>query len=230
MHKCKCGKEFESGVKLGGHVPKCKIAKPENYKECVDCKRKIHVSVFKKHVDAHKGEKECLECGQNILNWDGIKKFCNRSCSAIYFNRPRKGTKLVLKECFNCGIVFKKGKGSTGKYCSNKCGGEHKRKQTLKKWQENPDGIKNAGRCIRNYLIEKFNHKCAKCGWHEVNPHTGNVPLEVEHIDGNSENNNEENLTILCPNCHSLTATYKGANKGNGRHARMKRYHEGKSY
>ena len=24
-------------------------------------------------------------------------------------------------------------------------------------------------------------------------------------------------FSLLCPNCHSLTSTYKGANKGNGR-------------
>ena len=29
--------------------------------------------------------------------------------------------------------------------------------------------------------------------------------------------NKEENLTLLCPNCHSLTPTYRGANKGNGK-------------
>lgn len=41
--------------------------------------------------------------------------------------------------------------------------------------------------------------------------------MELEHIDGNSENNDLSNLTLLCPNCHSLTSTYKGRNIGNGR-------------
>ena len=48
------------------------------------------------------------------------------------------------------------------------------------------------------------------------------MPLEVEHIDGNYLNNSEENLDLICPNCHSLTATYKGANKGKGRKERNK--------
>lgn len=39
----------------------------------------------------------------------------------------------------------------------------------------------------------------------------------MEHIVGDYTNNSEENLILLCPNCHSLTATYKGANKGHGR-------------
>lgn len=70
---------------------------------------------------------------------------------------------------------------------------------------------------LRDYLLEKFNHKCAQCGWGETNPHTGKIPLELEHIDGDYTNNSEDNLTIICPNCHSLTATYKGANKKQGR-------------
>jgi len=36
--------------------------------------------------------------------------------------------------------------------------------------------------------------------------------LEVEHIDGNWHNNTEDNLTILCPNCHALSDTYRGRN------------------
>ena len=51
----------------------------------------------------------------------------------------------------------------------------------------------------------------------------------LEHIDGNSENNSLDNLKLLCPNCHSLTPTYKNLNKGNGRFKRMERYNKGKS-
>lgn len=71
-------------------------------------------------------------------------------------------------------------------------------------------------------MFEKYNAKCCRCGWSEVNQYTGNIPLEIEHIDGNYLNNNEENLILLCPNCHSLTSTYKGANKGHGRKDRGK--------
>lgn len=40
------------------------------------------------------------------------------------------------------------------------------------------------------------------------------MPLELDHIDGNSSNNSLENLRILCANCHALTPTYRGKNKG----------------
>lgn len=70
---------------------------------------------------------------------------------------------------------------------------------------------------LRKYIFNKYDSKCCKCGWTAVNPYTKSIPLEVDHIDGNSNNNSENNLQLLCPNCHSLTSTYRGANRGHGR-------------
>ncbi|PVC87418.1 HNH endonuclease signature motif containing protein [Streptomyces sp. CS131] len=39
------------------------------------------------------------------------------------------------------------------------------------------------------------------------------LPLEVDHIDGNWRNNQQQNLRLLCPNCHSTTDTYRGRGK-----------------
>lgn len=75
---------------------------------------------------------------------------------------------------------------------------------------------------IKTYLLRKYNFKCAKCNWNKVNKYTGKIPLEIEDIDGNYMNNKEENLIVLCPNCHSLTSTYKGANLNYGRKSRKK--------
>ena len=61
--------------------------------------------------------------------------------------------------------------------------------------------------------MEKYDFKCQRCGWGEVNPYTNRVPLQVHHIDGNSMNNKEENLVLLCPNCHSLTENFGSRNK-----------------
>ena len=75
---------------------------------------------------------------------------------------------------------------------------------------------------VRRYLKEKSNNKCSKCGWGEKNPYTNLIPLEIDHKDGNYLNNKEDNLELLCPNCHSLTSTWKGANKNKGREDRKK--------
>ena len=66
--------------------------------------------------------------------------------------------------------------------------------------------------------------RCARCGWSEVNPVIGRSPLEIDHIDGNAYNNVENNLILLCPNCHALTPTYKNLNKGRGRLGRQQKY------
>jgi len=70
---------------------------------------------------------------------------------------------------------------------------------------------------LRRYLFEKYKNKCSICKWNKKHSVTGNVPLEVDHIDGNAENNSEDNLRLLCPNCHSLTPHFRNLNKGNGR-------------
>ena len=70
---------------------------------------------------------------------------------------------------------------------------------------------------IQRYLYNLKGRKCWKCDWAEVNPRTGKVPVQFNHIDGDSQNNHPLNLELLCPNCHSLTPTFgvhgKGRNK-----------------
>lgn len=76
---------------------------------------------------------------------------------------------------------------------------------------------------IRKYLFKKYDNKCSKCKWSEFNPFTNTIPLEVEHIDGNPMNHVEENLILLCPNCHSLTMGHN-TSKGNGRRYYREKY------
>ena len=66
---------------------------------------------------------------------------------------------------------------------------------------------------LRRRLLQEGikEHKCECCGitdW--MNKPT---PLEVDHIDGNSNNHIIQNIRLLCPNCHAQTETYRGKNK-----------------
>jgi len=83
---------------------------------------------------------------------------------------------------------------------------------------------KNISGHIRRYLIEKFGKKCFLCGWTRINPTTKRVPLEIDHINGNAEDNSEDNLRLICPNCHSLNPTFRNLNKGKGRSWRTAKY------
>ena len=128
-----------------------------------------------------------------------------------------------MKTCLACG---KKLVGRQQKYCSSTCQNEHRYMVYIERWKAGKEtGLKGEyqlSNYVRKYIFRKYDNKCSNCGWGEINPYSQTLPLEVEHIDGNHLNNKEDNLTLLCPNCHSLTATYKGANKGNGRTLRKK--------
>jgi hypothetical protein len=127
--------------------------------------------------------------------------------------------------CVNCGLNFNPGNSSTGTYCSNKCQHAFVFKETIKQIEL---GIEFSHRVMKRYLISKFGTKCLNedCGWDWAKPSI----IELEHKDGNHSNNKLENLTLLCPNCHANTPTYRNKNKGNGRHNRRERYKQGKSF
>lgn len=70
--------------------------------------------------------------------------------------------------------------------------------------------IKSAN--MKSALVHLKGHKCENCGleeWQKVE-----IPLEVHHIDGDSLNNEIDNLKLLCPNCHALTENWRGKNIG----------------
>jgi 5-methylcytosine-specific restriction endonuclease McrA len=134
--------------------------------------------------------------------------------------------------CISCGNIAEIGRNSTGKFCNAKCQNDFRYKDYIDKWKAGTIAKDNlqVSQHIRRYLFTKFYSKCCECGWCAVNPASGKIPLEVDHIDGNHANNVESNLRLICPNCHSLSPNYRALNKGKGRSHRMKRYHEGKSY
>ena len=135
-----------------------------------------------------------------------------------------KGVKKIHK-CLNCGKEFYHSNCTKNKFCSNKCNGEYKRKEKIKLWKDNPNDFNDSWSYpfIRNFLLEKYNFKCQKCGWGEKNEYTNKTPLEIHHIDGDCTNNSEDNLQLLCPNCHSLTENF-GRNNKNSKRYKLREY------
>lgn len=149
--------------------------------------------------------------------------YCSRSCSASVNNTGVNRHKTVTKFCSNCGVKLN----TRRLYCSNDC----KRKQLIQYWLEgkwNANTKNGVASVIRDYLFDKAEFKCqdgrSGCGnWGGFNPKSGRSCLQIEHIDGNPMNHRPENLSVICPNCHSMTETYGALNKGFGRSERHKK-------
>jgi hypothetical protein len=196
-----------------------------------------------KYNELKREKKICLQCNKEfdcLISEE--RKFCSMSCSRTFLNLKESGEKItkdnsliekdkkIFRICESCNSEYEIDRNYMSlkrKYCSIKC---QKKLEREIKFDEIRNGVNHGSKIAKRFLIDLYGEKCMKCGWCEKNPISNKVPIELEHKDGNSENNNLENLELLCPNCHSLTPTYKALNKGKGRHKRRERYKEGKSY
>ena len=109
-------------------------------------------------------------------------------------NNERKST------CLYCDTVFYyRPSRSTGKYCSNKCQGMYRVKTLYE------SGV-YSWTTARKWFVINTEYKCASCGITDWNGSP--LTLQIDHIDGNRDNNYIENLRYLCPNCHTQTDTW----------------------
>lgn len=170
----------------------------------------------------YESKKIKIVCGQCRLELEDLesrnRKFCSQSCNAKFNNKLRlsKPNQSINCFCLNCNITI-----SSKKFCSKKCQFDFQKNEIFTKIENGDNNFTD--RVYKKYLISKFGEKCMSCGWCEVNKKTNKIPIQLEHIDGHSENNSLDNLKLLCPNCHSLTSTYGSLNKGNGRKNRHKK-------
>lgn len=164
----------------------------------------------------------CQNCDKEFAPKDKrFAKFCSKSCAASFNNRAFPKRKAEgSKVCPVCHSP-KRPKYRT---CSHSCGHNLLYTEFIERWlagrESGLSGKEGTSAHIRRWLLERANSRCEKCGWNEVNSATGKIPVQINHINGKWDDNRPENLEILCPNCHSLTVNYGGANRGNGRPGR----------
>ena len=172
----------------------------------------------KRLIEYGDNPKLCKHCNHPIAYEKQTNKYCSSSCSASATNYTKKRKSDIF--CINCNRLITTRNAST--YCSYKCQQSYSRRIKIEKETA-------SSKTMKAYLLEHHGNVCMdiECAWDfSKRP----IKVELEHKDGNSENNIIKNCILLCPNCHSLTDTYKNKNKGNGRHTRRQRYADGKSH
>lgn len=162
----------------------------------------------------------CENCHLPFEYVEKSQKYCSHSCASIQINKSR-----VTKTSF-CNSCLKSKSKSYSLLCKQ-CKNKNKYLDYIDNWKK---GLVSGNVCtneaintyIRKYMFDKYKNRCHLCGWCEINKVTKKIPLQINHIDGDSSNSTEDNLELICPNCHSLTHNYGSLNKGKGRPSRRK--------
>ena len=172
-------------------------------------------------IKTGKETRTCDECLREFtVRASSPRIFCSSSCSASNSNRRRGVEK---PNCLFCGVKLRR---RSRKFCTTTC-------QKLFEWEQTKLAIVehacfSGPKEAKRFLLETVGHVCIIClrkSWMSKP-----IPLVLDHIDGNADNWHISNMRLICANCDAQTDTYKGKNRGFGRHARRQRYKEGKSY
>lgn len=147
---------------------------------------------------------ECNICNKQF---DSHRKLNGHKSSHRENGRYSVSRKTKQKiECTNCKTLT-----YNSKYCSMNCQQTHKWVILFNKISEGE--ILSEG-YMRRYLTETKGYVCEDCGcgstWNGKH-----ITLQLDHIDGNSDNNALNNIRWLCPNCHTQTETWCARNKKN---------------
>jgi hypothetical protein len=153
--------------------------------------------------------KKCKNCGIN----EAVKyskystgEFCSRKC-ASGFSTKEKRSEINAK----ISATLKGGKHDAYIFSAEKWQMiKDKRKSTCESKLLNKDFSEISSGAMRDRVILDQDYKCNRC---KLSEWLGEkITFELEHIDGNHRNNERSNLEALCPNCHSLTPTWRGRN------------------
>ena len=152
--------------------------------------------------------KKCENCNNEHNGSYGSGRFCSLECAKSFSTKAKRSE-------INSAVSEKLLGRNTNIHLSKEKWKEinDKRKKTEKERLLKADYNTLGEETLRKRIIIEQDEKCNKC---KLSEWLGEkLIFEIEHIDGNHSNNERKNLEALCPNCHSLTPTWRGRNKNN---------------
>lgn len=152
-------------------------------------------------------------------NYYMVKTLVKRGISEEYFVEVCQLSLTAAEACRKLDLrftTFKRIAEKLGCYRTNQGGFGIKRpprtKITLEDIFSNKIYVPSYRLKLRLFKVGLLKDKCSICGWAKKREGENFTTCELDHINGNHFDNRLENLRILCPNCHSLTSTYRSKN------------------
>ena len=160
--------------------------------------------------------KNCKKCGNGFEPQKGLLNYCSIQCrnSRTWSDKDKIKKSVSAKKSEKVKIANSSTKRlETDINFYKKIGEKRKEIHKDKILNSNYDDL--SFESLRYRILYEQKGCCNNCGlnkWMDKD-----IPLELEHKDGNNKNNIRENLEMLCPNCHALTETWRGRNKNSKR-------------
>jgi hypothetical protein len=164
---------------------------------------------------------ECENCNKNHNGEIGSGRFCSITCARSFSTKHKRKeindkVSKILKKMIEdgkwkrpSGGGFKKGYDPNRRKFTKE--DREKSKLAMIEYYKNKiESIpfdKLSKNCRKKILIKERGHRCEKCNrkiWLCMP-----ITLELDHINGNKEDNRRENHKLLCPNCHSYTPKWR---------------------
>ena len=191
---------------------------------CPVCGKEISNCNYERHLISHKNNPKYhnkLQTRQSI-DHDGLYcKYCGKLCKnknslAQHECRCDKNPNKIATKAWNKGAT----KETDSRVLTSKVAEANKQKG-YKHYQEYLKdnsiawGIRNMKQ-YKKYFLEEQEHCCAICGMKDE-WNGKQLIFVLDHIDGDADNNNRDNLRLICPNCDSQLDTFKSKNKKSAR-------------